>query len=110
MVTHSDSMPAAACNTDTFVGSFPEKTNSDMTPDPFRGVCGDPNGMTLDHVIRVIDALEEHGGSRELGDLIAIIGDAPNPSRVLTAMTELGLICFDAVQPLSPNSAVHRLV
>jgi len=50
MVTHSDSMPAAACNTDTFVGSFPEKTNSDMTPDPFRGVCGDPNGMTLDHV------------------------------------------------------------
>lgn len=110
MVTHSDSMPAAACNTDTRVGSFPEKTNSGLTPDPFRDVCGDLDGMTLDRVVRVLDAIEDHGGSRELGDLIAIIGDAPNPSRVITAMTELGLICFDAEQPLSSSLLVHRLV
>ena len=106
MVKYTDSMPVAACNTDTFVGSFPEKTNSD----PFRGVCGDPNGMTLDHVVRVLDAIEENGGSFDLSDLFMLLEDAPNPIRVIMAMFELDLIEFDEEQPLSPNLAVHRLV
>ena len=110
MVKYTDSTPAAACNTDTFVGSYPDMTNSDLTPDPFRGVCGDPNGMTLDHVVRVLDAIEENGGSFDLSDLFMLLEDAPNPIRVIMAMFELDLIEFDEEQPLSSNSTVHRLV
>lgn len=109
MVKYTDSTPAAACNTDTFVGSFPEKTNS-CSPDPFRGVCGDADGMTLDHVVRVLDAIEANGGSFDLNDLFMLLEDAPSPVGVIMAMFELDLIEFDEEQPLSSNLAVHRLV
>ena len=109
MVKYTDSTPAAACNTDTFVGSFPEKTNS-CSPDPFRGVCGDADGMTLDHVVRVLDAIEANGGSFDLNNLFMLLEDASSPVGVIMAMFELDLIEFDEEQPLSSNLAVHRLV
>ena len=109
MTAYNDSMPAAACNTDTYVGFSPDE-KSCSTAEPFRGMCRDFDGVMLDRVIRVFAAMDEHGGSRALGDLIAVINDVSSPMRVIMTMSKFGLIRFDGGKPFDANLLVHRVV
>ena len=109
MTAYNDSMPAAACNTDTHVGFSPDE-KSCSTADPLRGMCRDFDGVMLDRVIRVFAAMDEHGGSRALGDLIAVINDVSSPMRVIMTMSKFGLIRFDGGKPFDANLLVHRVV
>lgn len=66
-------------------------------------------GIGIDHVYRVIDALDDHGGRRELGDLVNAIGNADPPLRVIELMIEHDLIRFVSGHPFDAALPVERI-
>ncbi|MGY6567777.1 MAG: hypothetical protein ACXIVE_02170 [Salinarimonas sp.] len=101
-----DSMRTDACKTDASV--VPQISPESATPRTLRDLrhaCA-ASGVAFDHVYRVIDSLDEHGGRRELGDLVDAISDAERPLGVIEMMIDNDLIrfapghAFDAALPV----------
>ena len=101
-----DSTCIDACKTNDFVipALFPEYP-APRTHAEFRHACA-ASGIAVDHVYRIIEALDEHCGRRELGDLVAAIDDAGRPLPVIEMMIDHDLIrfapghAFDAALPV----------
>jgi len=106
MAIAMDSTRIDACKTDDFIVPelFPEYP-APRTHQEFRNACA-ASGIAIDHVYRVIEALDEHVGRRELGDLVAAIDDADRPLGVIEMMIDHDLIrfvpghAFDAALPV----------
>lgn len=95
-----------ACKSDDFIVPqlFPEFP-APRTHAEFRHACA-ASGIAIDHVYRIIEALDEHDGRRELGDLVAAIDDTDRPLSVIEMMIDHDLIrfapghAFDAALPV----------
>jgi hypothetical protein len=110
MVTDTDTTPIASRKSGMRAQTPPENTSDASFHNAFRDVCGDINGMTLDRVVRVLDAPGDRGGSRSLGELMVIVHDAPRPLNAIMAMVACGLIGFAEGHAFDARLPVYRRV
>lgn len=98
-----------ACKTDDFIvpALFPEYP-APRTHQELCHACA-ASGIAIDHVYRVIEALDEHAGRRELGDLVAAIDDADRPLGVIEMMIDYDLIRFVPGYAFDANVPVERI-
>ena len=108
MATYIDTTHASACKSGTCA-------DTDLSPNflesksKLRRSIGVAENVALDHVYRVLRALDEHGDRRELGDLVDAIHDAASPIGVIEAMIEAELIQFRPGYAFDASAIVERV-
>ena len=109
MAIAMDSMRIDACKTDDFIVPylFPEYP-APRTHRELRHACA-ASGIAVDHVYRIIEALDEHDGRRELGDLVDAIDDADRPLSVIEMMIDHDLIRFAPGHAFDASLPVERI-
>lgn len=105
-----DSTRIDACKTDDFIVPqlFPEYP-APRTHQELRHACA-ASGIAIDHVYCIIEALDEHDGRRELGDLVATIDDADRPLGVIEMMIDHDLVRFVPDHPFDAALPVERII
>ena len=109
MADSIDSTRVDACKSDDFIVPeiFPEYLRPNKSQD-LRHACV-AAGIPIDFVYRVIGSLDEHAGRRELGDLVAAIGDADRPLSVIEMMIDHDLVRFVPDHPFDAALPVERI-
>jgi|GEM_PF-1922526 len=110
MATYIDTTHAVACKSGT-------RADTDTSPNfleslgksKLRRSIGVAGNVALDHVYRVLRALEEHGDRCELGDLVDAIDDAASPIGVIEAMIEAELIQVRPGHAFDASAIVERV-
>ena len=104
-----DSTRVDACKTDDFIVPqlFPEYP-APRARQELRQACA-ASGIAIDHVYRIIEALDEHAGRRELGDLVDAIDDADRPLSVIEMMIDHDLIRFASGHAFDAALPVERI-
>lgn len=111
MAINIDSTRIDACNSDEFVAyTSPPEFSENKSFERLRQIDAGCSVMSLDAVYRVIEALDEHGGQRELGDLIDAIADLDMPLLLIEAMIDEELIQFVPGYPFDAAAPVMRIV
>jgi len=110
MATYIDTTHASAFKS----GTRAETDTSPNFPDflgksKLRQSIGVAENVALDHVYRVLRALDDHGEQRELGDLVDAIDDAASPMHVIEAMIEVELIQFKPGYAFDASAIVERV-
>lgn len=109
MATNIDTTSIPTCNTrDTAAFLFsPASLSYDLSA--LREMCASVPGMTLDHVYRVLVALDEFDGRRELGDLVDMIDDARWPLMIIESMIDFGVVRFAPGHAFDASMPVERI-
>ena len=110
MATYIDTTHAVACKSSTRAetATFPKLPES-VGKSRLRRSIGVPENVALDHVYRVLRALDEHGERRELRDLVDAIPDAETPMHVIEAMIEAELIQFKPGYAFDASAIIERV-
>lgn len=75
---------------------------------PTRGP-GAPYEVSPDETVAILAALDEHGGTREIGDLACAIPDCPRPIGAILALADAGRLWIDPAAPFDAATRVTRL-
>lgn len=108
MATYIDTTHASACKSGTCA-------DTDLSPNflesksKLRRSIGVAENVALDHVYRVLRALDDHGERRELSDLVDEIDDAASPMHVIDAMIEAELFQFRPGHAFDTTAIVERV-
>jgi len=110
MATYIDTTHASACKSGTCADTelSPNFLES-LSKSKLRRSIGVAENVALDHVYRVLRALDDHGERRELGDLVDEIDDAASPMHVIEAMIEAELIQFRPGHAFDTTAIVERV-
>ena len=110
MATYIDTTHAVACKSSTRAetATFPKLPES-VGKSRLRRSIGVAENVALDHVYRVLRALDDQGERRELGDLVDEIDDAASPMHVIEAMIEAELIQFRPGHAFDKTAIVERV-
>ena len=110
MATYIDTTHASACKSGTCAETTTSPTFLEsLGKSRLRRSIGVAENVALDHVYRVLRALDDHGERRELGDLVDEIDDAASPMHVIEAMIEAELIQFRPGHAFDKTAIVERV-
>jgi len=105
-----DSTRTDACKTDaSVVPQISPESPKPRTLADSRHACA-ATGIAFDYLYRVINSLDEHGGRRELGDLVDAISDAERPLGVIDMMIDHDLIRFAPGHAFDAALPVERII
>lgn len=74
---------------------------SDDAPDAFR--------VSPDEIVAILAALDETGGTREIGDLALAIPACPRPISAILALVDAGRLAIDPLAPFDAQMQVTRI-
>jgi hypothetical protein len=67
------------------------------------------HGVTPDDLVAIMTALEESGGTREIGDLAWAIPHCPRPISAILALVDAGLLAIDLEGAFDASTRVTRI-
>lgn len=71
---------------------------SDVSPD-----------VSPDEIVAIMAALDEHGGTREIGDLALAIPDCARPISAILGLVDVGRLWIDTASPFDAATRVTRI-
>lgn len=75
---------------------------------PMHGACV-PSVISPDAIVAILAALDEHGGTREIGDLALAIPDCPRPISAVLSLVDAGRLWIDPDSPFDAATRISRI-